>query len=48
MVPLMKSTPVPGEGELLKNAEGEEFWLVTIAESGEDSLDPAVVRPFID
>jgi len=48
IVPLMNSTPVPGDGELLKNAEGEESWLVTIAERGEASLDPAVVRPFID
>lgn len=48
IVPFMKSTVLPGEGELLKNAEGDEFWLVIIAESGEASLDPAVVSPFID
>jgi hypothetical protein len=44
----MKSTPVPGEGELLKNAEGEDSWLVTIADRGEASLEPPVVRPLID
>ena len=47
-VPLTKSKPVPGEGELLKNAEGEDSWLVTMADKGEASLDPAVVSPFID
>jgi len=44
----MKSTPVPGDGELLKKAEGEDSWLVTMAERGDTSLEPAVVRPFID
>jgi hypothetical protein len=48
MVPLMKSTPVPGDGELLKKAEGDDSWLVTIADRGEASLEPPVVSPFID
>lgn len=44
----MKSTLVPGDGELLKRAEGEDSWLVTIADNGDASLDPPVVRPLID
>jgi hypothetical protein len=39
----MKSMPVAGEGEVLKNPEGDDSWLVTMAESGDASLDPDVV-----
>jgi hypothetical protein len=46
--PLIKSTPPVGDGELLKKAEGEESWLVTIADRGDASRDPLVVRPCID
>jgi hypothetical protein len=52
IVPLMNSTPVAGEGELLKNALGDDSWLVTMAERGEASREPEpeaeVVNPFID
>lgn len=46
--PLIKSTPAVGEGELLKKADGDESWLVTIADRGEASRDALVVRPFMD
>jgi hypothetical protein len=46
--PLTNSTPVLGDGELPKKAEGDDSWLVTIAERGEASLEPEVVRPFMD
>jgi len=42
----MKSI-VPGEGEL-KKAEGDDSWLVIIAESGDASLDPPVESPFME
>lgn len=47
-MPLTNSIPVPGDGELLKNAEGDDSWLVTIADNGEASRDAVVVKPFID
>lgn len=47
-MPFTKSTVVPGEGELLKKAVGDDSWLVTIAERGEASLEPDVVSPFME
>jgi hypothetical protein len=37
-----------GEGELLKSAEGEDPWLITAVESGETSLEPVFVKPFME
>ena len=46
--PLAKSALVMGDGELWKRAAGEDSWLVTIVDRGETSLEPDVVRSFID
>lgn len=47
--PFMKSCPPFGDGELVGfQADGDDSWLVTIAESGEASRDPLVVRPCMD
>jgi hypothetical protein len=48
IVPLTYSMPVAGDGELVNNAEGDDSWLVTIAERGEASLEADVVRPFME
>lgn len=37
-----------GEGELRKLAAGDELWLVTMADTGETSLEPEVLTPFDD
>ena len=37
-----------GEGELLKKAEGDESWLKMKLDAGDTSLEPLVLRPFID
>lgn len=46
--PLTKSSRVLGDGELLKKAAGDDSWLVIIADRGDASRDPFVVRPFMD
>lgn len=46
--PCTYSTPaLVGDGEL-KKAEGDDSWLVTIADKGEASREPDVVKPFIE
>jgi hypothetical protein len=44
----MKSAGPPGDGELLKIAEGEASWLAVKFDIGETSREPDVFRPFID
>lgn len=43
----MNSTPLVGDGELLKKADGEDSWLMIIVDKGDASRDAFVVRPCI-